>query len=88
MIRLVTFFIAYQIYCSFLQAWWHLNRCKSLFVFKDIEMSPSFVDFVNFLKVERDSERSEDANTLSAIKINVLLFTFAPVSFLSRLEGI
>ena len=81
MMRLVVFFMAYQIHCFLLLAWWHLNRCKSLFVLKDIEMSPLFVDFVNFLKVERDSERTGDANTLSAIKINVLLFTFAPVSF-------
>ena len=88
MMRLVMFFMAYLICCFFLQAWWHLNRCKSLFVLKDIEMSPLLIDFLNFLKVEKDSERTGIANTLSAIKINVLLFTCAPVSFLSRLEGI
>ena len=31
---------------------------------------------------------TENPNTLSAIKINVLLFTCVLVSFLSRLEGI
>ena len=59
-----------------------------MFVLKDIEMSPLLIDFLNFLKVEKDSERTGNANTLSAIKINVLLFACAPVSFLSRLEGI
>ena len=51
-------------------------------------MSPLLIDFLNFLKVEKDSERTGNANTLSAIKLNVLLFTCAPVSFLSRFEGI
>ena len=80
--------MAYQIHCFFLLAWWHLNRCKSLFVLKDIQMSHLFAELLNFLKVERDSERTGNAKTFSAIKINVLLFTFAPTSFLSRLEGI
>ena len=36
--------VAFKVYCFFLQACWHLNRCKSLFVLNDIQMYPLFVD--------------------------------------------
>ena len=43
---------------------------------------------MTFSPVKFTEHREPDPNTLSAIKINVLLFAFVPVSFLSLLEEI
>ena len=43
---------------------------------------------MTFPPVKFTKHREPDPNTLSAIKKNVLLFTFVPVSFLSLLEEI
>ena len=43
---------------------------------------------MTFSPVKFTEHKEPDPNTLSAIKINVLLSTFEPVSFLSLLEEI